>query len=137
MKEIVIQDDAFEKETVGTIFEDYYVYLAMLIFCCFENRTYTKDALFRELRRINSEIKKKDMPSILNPLLNKKYIGTKGNKIEHYFPKEEGIKAFKDVYDRLLEKSGYSEKTLRPRKSYIQEIHECPEYGADFWSLVE
>ena len=123
MQEIVkTTDDVFEKETANTIFEDYYVYLAMLIFCRFENRSYTDSAIFRELKRINPEIKREDMPSVLKPLLNKDYIGIKDGR--YYFPKEEGIKTFKEVYLRLLEKSGYSRKPLKPRKSFFQEFHE-------------
>jgi hypothetical protein len=121
-----ISDDVFEKETAGTIFEDYDVYLAMLIFCRFDNRTYTEQALVRELRQLNPEIKKGDMPSILNPLIDKNYVGTKGDRKKIYFPKEEGIKIFVDLYNRLLEQSNYPKKILKPRKSFVQEYNEKP-----------
>ncbi len=123
MQEIVkIPDDVFEKETANTIFEDYYVYLAMSIFCRFDNRTYTDNALLRELHGIIPEIKKQDLPSILNPLLNKDYIGIKDRR--YYFPKQDGIKVFNEIHLRLLEKSEYPKKSLKPRKSFFQELHE-------------
>jgi hypothetical protein len=129
MQEIAkVSDDVFDKETANTIFEDYYVYLAMSMFCRFENRTYTGAALFRELHKVNPEIKREDISSILNSLLNKNYIGKKGGKLKHYFPREEGIEAFKDVHFRLLKNSEYSEKKPKLRKSFFQEYHEAASF---------